>query len=556
MTIVEQVKQQLKEEIKAAVIRAGLAAPEQVPDVVLEAPKDKAHGDFAANMAMQLARIAHKAPRKIAEELVAAFDKKKGHIRKIDIAGPGFINFFLDNAYLTDLIPTILRAGEDYGASDTGAGKKVLVEFVSANPTGNLHLGHARGAAVGDTLHKLLNKAGYQADAEYYINDGGNQISNLAISLEARYRQQLGEDAEIPADGYHGKDIIELAKQLVEKYGRSLTEKPEDERLRFFRNFGVKHLMREIRNDLADFRVTFDNWYSERSLYETHKVERALDLLKKKGETFEKDNALWLKTTDYGDDKDRVLVKTDGSYTYFTPDISYHKDKFDRGYDQLIDVFGADHHGYVPRLKAAMQSLGYDPDRLTVEIIQLVNLFKDGEKVKMSKRTGKAVTMRELMDDVGVDAARYFFAMRSSDSHLDFDLDLAVSHSNENPVYYVQYAYARITSMLKRAQDFEPADGEDPDLSLLTGEKEIDLLKKLGDFPQVVAGSAVKLAIQHIPSYLFDLASSLHSFYNAEKVLDETNVPLSMARVALMKAVRITLKNGMDLIGVHAPEKM
>jgi arginyl-tRNA synthetase len=556
MTIVEQVRKQLKEEIKAAVIKAGLAAPEQVPDVVLEAPKDKAHGDFAANMAMQLARIAHKAPRKIAEELIAAFDKKKGHIREIEIAGPGFINFFLDNAYLTDLIPAVLQVGSDYGASNTGAGKKVLVEFVSANPTGNLHLGHARGAAVGDTLHKLLNKAGFQTNAEYYINDGGNQITNLAISLEARYREQLGEHAEIPADGYHGKDIIELAKQLVEKYGRSLTDKPDDERLRFFRNFGVEHLMREIKKDLSDFRVTYDNWYSERSLYETHKVEKALDLLKKKGETYEKDNALWLKTTEYGDDKDRVLVKTDGSYTYFTPDISYHKDKFDRGFDQLIDVFGADHHGYVPRLKAAMQSLGYDPDRLTVEIIQLVNLFKDGEKVKMSKRTGKAVTMRELMDDVGVDAARYFFAMRSSDSHLDFDLDLAISHSNENPVYYVQYAYARISSMLKRAQDFEPVDGEETDLSVLTGEKEIDLLKKLGNFPAVVAESASKLAIQHIPSYLFDLASSLHSFYNAEKVLDETNVPLSKARVALMKAVRITLKNGMDLIGVHAPEKM
>lgn len=556
MTIVEQVKQQLKEEIRAAVIRAGLAAPEQVPDVVLEAPKDKAHGDFAANMAMQLARIARKPPRKIAEELVATLDKKKGHIRKIEIAGPGFINFFLDNAYLTNLIPTILSAGSDYGASQAGAGKRVLVEFVSANPTGNLHLGHARGAAVGDTLHKLLNKAGYHADAEYYINDGGNQITNLAVSLEARYRQQLGEEAEIPADGYHGKDIIELAKQLVSRYGGALIEKSEDERLRFFRNFGVEHLMREIKKDLSDFRVVFDNWYSERSLYETHKVEAALDTLKREGKTYEKDNALWLKTTEYGDDKDRVLIKTDGSYTYFTPDIAYHKDKFDRGYDQLIDVFGADHHGYVPRLKAAMQSLGYDPNRLTVEIIQLVNLFKDGEKVKMSKRTGKAVTMRELMDDVGVDAARYFFAMRSSDSHLDFDLDLAVSHSNENPVYYVQYAYARITSMLKRAQDFEPAEGEETDLSTLTGEKEIDLLKKLGNFPQVVAESAAKLAIQHIPSYLFDLASSLHSFYNAEKVLDETNMPLSKARIALMKAVRITLKNGMDLIGVHAPEKM
>ncbi|MFX3617589.1 MAG: arginine--tRNA ligase [Sporolactobacillus sp.] len=556
MTIVEQVKEQLKEEIKQSVVKAGLAEEEQIPDVVLEAPKEKAHGDFATNMAMQLARIARMAPRKIAEKLVASFDKEKGHIREIEIAGPGFINFFLDNQYLTNLIPAIIEAGDSYGTSDSGKGKKILVEFVSANPTGNLHLGHARGAAVGDTLCRLLNKAGYQASPEYYINDGGNQISNLAISLESRYLQELGRDAEIPENGYHGKDIIALAKQLVEKYGDSLLSQSDDERLRFFRKYGVEHLMSDIKKDLADFGVVFDVWYSERSLYETGKVEAALDLLKNKGKTFEKDNALWLKTTEYGDDKDRVLVKSDGSYTYFTPDISYHKDKFERGYDELIDVLGADHHGYVPRMKAAMQALGYDPGQLVVEIIQLVNLFKDGEKVKMSKRTGKAVTMRELMDDVGVDAARYFFAMRSSDSHLDFDLDLALSHSNENPVYYVQYAYARISSMLKRAGDFETGDQASLDLSLLSGEKEIALLKKLGEFPEVIAESAAKLAIQHIPSYLFDLASALHSFYNAEKVLDENNLPLSEARVALMKAVRITLKNGMSLIGVHAPEKM
>lgn len=556
MTIVEQVKDQLKEEIKAAVIKAALAQPEQIPEVVLEAPKDKAHGDFAANMAMQLARIARKAPRKIAEELVAHFDKKKGHIRKIEIAGPGFINFFLDNQYLTDLIPAILRAGDAYGRSESGAGEKVLVEFVSANPTGSLHLGHARGAAVGDAICKLLNKAGYRASAEYYINDGGNQITNLAVSIEARYLQALGKDAEIPENGYHGKDIVALAEELISQYGDTLSSKPEEERRRFFRHYGVEHLMRGIKKDLADFRVTFDRWYSERSLYESGKVEAALALLKEKGETYEQDRALWLKTSAYGDDKDRVLIKSDGSYTYFTPDISYHKDKFDRGFHRLIDVLGADHHGYVPRMKAAMQALGYNPDHLTAQIIQLVNLFKDGEKVKMSKRTGKAVTMRELMEDVGVDAARYFFAMRSADSHLDFDLDLAISHSNENPVYYVQYAYARITSMLKRAGAFDSENAEELDLSMLSGEKEIDLLKKLGDFPEVVADSAAKLAIQHIPSYLFDLASALHSFYNAEKVLDEGNVPLSKARVALMKAVRTTLKNGMDLIGVHAPEKM
>ncbi|RYM05543.1 arginine--tRNA ligase [Sporolactobacillus sp. THM7-7] len=556
MTIVEQVKEQLKEEIREAVVKAGLAEAGQLPDVILETPKEKTHGDFATNMAMQLARIARKPPRKIAEEIVDHFDTEKGSIRKIEIAGPGFINFFLDNRYLTDLIPAIIQAGSAYGASDSGAGKKILVEFVSANPTGSLHLGHARGAAVGDTLCKILNKAGYKASPEYYINDGGNQIMNLAVSIEARYLQALGREAEIPENGYHGKDIIELANQLVEKYGDTLIEKPEKERIRFFRRFGVDHLMRGIKKDLSDFRVHFDCWYSERSLYERGKVAAALDALKEKGETYSKDGALWLKTSKYGDDKDRVLVKSDGTYTYFTPDIAYHKDKFERGHDELIDVLGADHHGYVARMKAAMQALGYDPAHVNMQIIQLVNLFKDGEKVKMSKRTGKAVTMRELMEDVGIDAARYFFAMRSSDSHLDFDLDLAISRSNENPVYYVQYAFARICSMLKRAEVFDHDDPAKLDLKLLSGEKEIDLLKKLGDFPSVVAESAANLAIQHVPSYLFDLASSLHSFYNAEKVLDEGNVPLSKARVALMKAVRITLKNGMDLIGVNAPEKM
>lgn len=556
MTIVEKVKQQLKDEIKQAVIKAKLADPSEVPDVVLETPREKEHGDFATNMAMQLARIARKAPRQIADEIVEHFDADKGNIREINIAGPGFINFFLDNRYLTDLIPAILQEGDKYGESDKGGGKKIQVEFVSANPTGSLHLGHARGAAVGDSLCRILNKAGFKASPEYYINDAGNQIGNLALSLEARYFQALGEERELPEDGYHGKDIVRLAKQLVEKYGDSLAKKDEAERIRFFRNFGVDHLMANIKKDLSDFGVIFDCWFSELSLYESGKIKEALAELKKSGDTYEQDGAVWFRSTKYGDDKDRVLIKSDGSYTYLTPDIAYHKNKFDRGFDELINVWGADHHGYIPRMKAAMAALGYNPDNLKVQIIQLVSLFKNGEKVKMSKRTGKAVTLRELMEDVGVDAMRYFFAMRSSDSHLDFDIDLAVSRSNENPVFYVQYAHARICSMLKRAAEYDVENVKELQLDLLTSEKEVALLKKLGEFPAVVIDSAESLAIQRITSYLFELASSLHSFYNAEKVLDETNVPLSKARVALMKAVRITLKNGMALIGVHAPEKM
>lgn len=556
MTIVEKVKQQLKDEIKQAVIKAKLAGPSEIPDIVLETPREKEHGDFATNMAMQLARIARKAPRQIADEIVEHFDTDKGNIREINIAGPGFINFFLDNRYLTDLIPAILQEGDKYGESDKGGGKKIQVEFVSANPTGSLHLGHARGAAVGDSLCRILNKSGFKASPEYYINDAGNQIGNLALSLEVRYFQALGEERELPEDGYHGKDIVRLAEQLVGKYGDSLAKKDEGERIRFFRNFGVEHLMAGIKKDLSDFRVAFDCWFSETSLYESGKIKDVLAELKASGDTYEQDGAVWFRSTKYGDDKDRVLIKSDGSYTYLTPDIAYHKNKFDRGFDELINVWGADHHGYIPRMKAALAALGYNPDNLKVQIIQLVNLFKNGEKVKMSKRTGKAVTLRELMEDVGVDAMRYFFAMRSSDSHLDFDVDLAVSHSNENPVFYVQYAHARICSMLKRAAEYDVDNAEDLQLDLLASEKEVELLKKLGEFPAVVTDSAESLAIQRITSYLFELASSLHSFYNAEKVLDETNVPLSKARVALMKAVRITLKNGMALIGVHAPEKM
>ncbi|MTT30969.1 arginine--tRNA ligase [Terrilactibacillus sp. BCM23-1] len=556
MTVVEQVKQQLKDEIIQAVLKAGLATGEQIPDVVLETPKDKAHGDFATNMAMQLARIAKQAPRKIAEALVENFDKKKGHIREIEIAGPGFINFFLDNSYLTRLIPTILEEGDDYGQSTKGSGKKIQIEYVSANPTGSLHLGHARGAAVGDTLIRILRKAGYEASPEYYINDAGNQIGNLTTSLEARYFQALGIEKEMPEDGYQGQDIVKLGQQLAEKYGDEYVHKSDKERNQFLRNFGVEHLMAKIKKDLSDFGVHFDVWFSETSLYESGEITSVLEKLKERGHTYEQDGALWFASTKFGDDKDRVLIKSDGSYTYLTPDIAYHLNKFLRGFDQLINVWGADHHGYIPRMKAAMEALGYDPNRLEVQIIQLVNLFKDGEKVKMSKRTGKAVTLRELMEEVGTDAMRYFFAMRSSDSHLDFDIDLAVSRSNENPVFYVQYAHARICSMLKRAESYETASLEEVDLSLLTSEKEIDLLKKVGEFPEVIADSAEQLAIQRMTTYLFDLASTLHSFYNAEKVLDPENKELSRARVALMKAVKITLKNAMDLIGVNAPVSM
>ncbi|WP_303981233.1 arginine--tRNA ligase [Niallia circulans] len=556
MNIVDQIKDKLKEEIKQSVIKAGLAAEEQIPEVILELPKDKSHGDYSTNMAMQLARVAKKAPRMIAEAIIENFDQTKASIKKVEIAGPGFINFYMDNSYLTDLIPTILQAGEQYGQTTVGNNEKVQVEFVSANPTGDLHLGHARGAAVGDSLCNILDKAGYEVSREYYINDAGNQINNLALSVEARYFQALGMEKEMPQDGYHGEDIIGIGKKLAEEYGDKYVHVSEQERFDFFREYGLKYEMAKLKQDLEDFRVKFDVWFSETSLYQNGKIDIALNKLKENGYIFEQDGATWLRSTDFEDDKDRVLIKNDGSYTYLLPDIAYHKDKLDRGFEKLINIWGADHHGYIPRMKAAIQALGYNKEALEVEIIQLVHLYKNGEKMKMSKRTGKAVTMRDLVEEVGLDATRYFFAMRSADTHLDFDLDLAVSQSNENPVYYAQYAHARISSILRQGkeQGIEPTD--ELNASLITAEKEFDLLKKLGEFPQAVGEAALKRMPHRITNYIYDLASTFHSFYNAEKVLDADNLERTKARLALIQATQITLRNALALIGVSAPEKM
>ncbi|MEK6456029.1 arginine--tRNA ligase [Caldifermentibacillus hisashii] len=557
MSIVSQVQQNLKEEIKHAVLRAGLAEENQLPAIILEKPKEKAHGDYSTNIAMQLARIAKKAPRQIAEEIIHHVNMENVSVKKIDIAGPGFINFFMDKHYLTQLIPTIIHEGENYGKSDFGKGEKIQVEFVSANPTGDLHLGHARGAAVGDSLCNILAAAGYDVTREYYINDAGNQIHNLALSVEARYFQALGLEKEMPADGYHGQDIIEIGKSLANEYGDKFVHAPEEERHEFFRTYALNKEMEKLKKDLEDFRVKFDVWYSETSLYKNGKIDEALKALQEKGQIYEKDGAIWLKTEALGDDKDRVLRKSDGSYTYFTPDLAYHKDKFERGFSKVINIWGADHHGYIPRMKAAMEALGFDRNALEVEIIQMVQLYKNGEKMKMSKRTGKAVTMRELVEEVGLDATRYFFAMRSSDTHLDFDLDLAVSQSNENPVYYVQYAHARICSILRQSEELGISFSADNiDLSLITEEKEYDVLKKLGEFPQVIIEAAEKRAPHRVTNYIHDLASTFHSFYNAVKVLDQDNLEQTKARLALVKAVQLTLKNALTLIGVHAPEKM
>lgn len=556
MNVLAETEQQLKKEIGNAVVRSSLATEEQLPSIVLEKPREKSHGDFATNIAMQLARIAKKAPKLIAEEIVASMDKEQASIDHIEIAGPGFINFFMKENYLEELIPTILQAKDTYGHTNAGAGERVQVEFVSVNPTGRLHLGHARGAAYGDVLCNVLAASGYDVEREYYINDAGNQIQQLARSIDARYKQALGMEANMPEDGYFGKDIQAIGESLVTKDGEKWLDMDDSARIEAFRDLGVKQVLELIKADLAKFRVHFDHWFSEKTLYEDTQITDAIDVLKKGNHTFEDEGALWFRSTEFGDDKDRVLIKKDGTYTYLTPDIAYHKNKLDRGFSKIINVWGGDHHGYIPRMKAAIQALGYDRDTLDVKVIQMVNLLEKGEAQRMSKRSGNAVPLAELLEDVGIDAVRYFFIARSNDSQLDFDVELAQTESNDNPVYYVQYAHARICTMLSQAEKQGIHVDTNSDFSLLTSEKEKELLAKLGAFPSVVADAASKQEPHQVTHYVFSLATALHSFYNAEKVLDQDHPERTKARIALMKSVQITLANALKLIGVHAPECM
>lgn len=553
MNAVEKVQQAIKAAFTEAIEKAELT--NEPVEVQLESPRDKTNGDYATNIAMQLTRLAKKPPRAIAEAIVENLDKEAANIQTVEIAGPGFINITIKKDYLLDVIKTVLEQNTEYGRSTAGGGERVQVEFVSANPTGDLHLGHARGSSVGDSLCNVLDLAGYEVSREYYINDAGNQINNLALSIEARYFEALGKGDSMPEDGYRGQDIKDIAEDLVKEHGDKFVSLTHEERFETFRQHGLKVELAKLQQDLADFRVEFDVWYPESSLYKNGKIDDALAKLRANGHVFEEDGATWFRSTTFGDDKDRVLIKNDGTYTYLMPDIAYHEDKLQRGFDKLINVWGADHHGYIPRMKAAIQALGYDRETLEVSIIQMVQLYKDGEKMKMSKRTGKAVTMRELVELVGLDAVRYFFAMRSGDSHMDFDLDLAVSQSNENPVYYSQYAHARISSILRQAEEQGLTASQDH-LELLTSEKEIDVLKKIGDFPQVIADAAKQRAPHRVTTYIHELASHFHSFYNANKVLDASNVELTSARLALITAVKTTLANSLKTVGVAAPEKM
>ena len=552
-----QIKQEIEQAIMTAAERAAaeglLPQGAALPPIVLEEPPEKDMGDVATNFAMQSARVFRKSPKAIAEIIVSYLTGD--WLERTEIAGPGFINLYLKPSVYADMLRGVLAAGEAYGQLPARAdAPRVQVEYVSANPTGPLHVGHGRGAAVGSALVKLLRAAGYAVDSEYYVNDAGNQMNLLAVSVNARYLELLGQAVTFPENGYHGADITETARRIIDKDGDKYLALPEEERLRIFQDVAYREKLAALKEDLADFGVTFDRWFSERTLH-PDAVRRAVDELLARGTAYRKDGAVWLRSTDYGDDKDRVIFRDNGVPTYLAADIAYHDDKYRRGYGRLINIWGADHHGYVARVKAAMAALGHDPAQLTVLFLQMVSLYRDGDLVKLSKRTGETVTLRELMEEVGVDAARYFFIMRSLDSQLDFDLDLAKKRSNENPVYYVQYAHARISSIFRQAGELglTPADGAE--LALLKEGTEIALIKKLAAYPEEIARAAAEYAPQRIARYSYELAGAFHSFYNQCRIVGQEK-PLASARLALVTATRQVIRYSLGILGVSAPEQM
>lgn len=560
MSIVSNIQSMIVQRITSAAAGAkeeGALSYERMPDFVLEVPREKSHGDFATNIAMLMAKEAKLPPRKIAETIVSHFETKDTWIKKIEIAGPGFINFYLDDQWLYLVLPEVIGEDKDYGRSNIGGGKKVQVEFVSANPTGVLHMGNARGAALGDSLASVLDAAGFDVSREFYINDAGNQIEKFAKSLEARYLQILGEETPFPEDGYHGQDLIDTMQGLVKKVGDKYKVMEENLRREFLVRYALEEKLSAIKNTLEKFGVNYDVWFSEQSLHDSGEISNVINALKEKGYIYENEGALWFNTTQFGDEKDEVVVRSNGLPTYFAADIAYHKNKFQRGFDQVINIWGADHHGHVARMKGAVQAMGFDPERLTVVLMQLVRLFNDGEILRMSKRTGTYITLEELMDDVGRDAARYFFVMRSPDSHLDFDLDLAKSQSADNPVFYVQYAHARICSIIRQAEETGYALPilSDAQWSLLSDPSELELIRKIADLPEEIALAAQNLAPHRMTAYAHDVANLFHVFYTNCRVLTEDE-SLRNARLLLIKAAGICIRNVLYLIGVSAPEKM
>lgn len=513
---------------------------------IIEVPNDKKNGDFSTNVAMELTKVLRKNPRDIANDIVTNIEKSN-IIDRIEIAGPGFINFYLNKSYLLSGINEIIELGDDYGKSTIGNHKKINIEYVSANPTGILHVGTARGASYGDNLSRIMSFAGFDVTREYYVNDGGNQINNLGMSIKTRYSNLCGMNLEMPEDGYYGNEIIDIAKEIYEEYA----DKKLNESLEYFTELGIDKLLGRIKKDLKEFRVEFDVWTSEKAIRKSGRIEKCLKILEEEGNIYKEDGATWLKTTKYGDDKDRVIIKNDNTYTYLVPDIAYHLDKMDRGYDELIDVFGADHHGYITRLKSSIEALGYDSSKLDIKILQMVKLIKDKEEIKMSKRTGKTITISELVEEVGINASRYFFATKSLDTQMNFDIDLATKQSNENPVYYVEYAHARICSILRNMNNIEKLENYET----ITSEESFELLNKVYEFKDIVEMSAQKRMPHLITNYVYELATLFHSYYSHEKIISD-DIKYTMERINLIKTVKITIKNALNLIGVEALEKM
>lgn len=540
----------LKQEIRTTLDRIGYQDLEV--EIILEVPKEKSFGDYATNVAMRLTKLAKKKPIEIANEIINNLDFKKAHISKAEIAGPGFINFTLDNNYLIKVINQVLVEGSEYGKINLGNNKRINLEFVSANPTGYLHIGHGRGAAYGDSLARVLKKAGFDVTKEHYVNDAGNQIRNLALSIYERYKELFGLKAELGEDSYYGKEIIEIAEMVKEQYGEKFIDNFDIE---FFKDFGTNFLLNNLKEDLRKYNVEFDVWFSERSLYQNNQVERVLELLKEQDYTYESEGATWLKTTLYGDDKDRVIVKTDGSYTYLLPDIAYHLNKLNRGFDYLIDIFGSDHHGHVTPLKAAVAMIGGKSDLIDVELHQMVRILENGEEVKMSKRSGKAITLIDLIEEVGADALRYFYVEKSLGTHMDLNLDLMRKTTSENPVYYAQYAHARIASIFRTFEGLGNKYIRQNEIKNIDQNKIKDICLTLIKYPMVIEEVASKRLVHKITHYISELAYELHSYYNSEKIITEDTLQTN-ERLTVLEAVQIVLKDALTLVGVSAPEQM
>lgn len=563
MTIYEETKAEIRNRLDDAIGRAreaGLIEFESIPDYIIEEPREKEHGDFAANAAMLLARQAKKAPRMIAEAIVSQLDTEDTYIDSAEVAGAGFINFRLNPAYIRRVLSVIEAEQDNFGRVSVGNGKKVMVEFVSANPTGPMHMGNARGGALGDSLAAILDWAGYDVTREFYVNDAGNQIEKFGNSLEARYIQALrGENAvAFPEDGYHGDDIRQRAQAYIDLHGDSLLELDSESRKKELVAFALEKNIDDLKKDLETYRIFYDVWFRESVLHENGEARKVVEELKQLGHAYEKDGAVWFRATDFGEEKDEVLVRQNGFLTYYAVDIAYHKNKFiDRGFDTVINIWGADHHGHVARLKAALSALGIAPERLEIILMQLVRLVSGGEVVRMSKRTGKSITLKDLLEEVSIDAARFFFNMRQANSHFDFDLDLAVEQSNENPVFYVQYAHARICSILRlmKEQGIAVKPVAEVNTELLCAPQEIDLMKQLADFPETIRHAAQLREPSLITRYAMDLAAAFHGFYAACKVNSDDKA-LTNARLKLADSTRIVLANALALMSISAPEQM